>query len=309
MNASLKLTTPLLLLLLPVILYTCQSNKTSLSDKSNSLIDSLIQIQRINEKTITVSFGADAISAIKTEQGIVVIDAGISTGLTSMFRKKIENEFQGSPFTYVINTHAHHDHYRGNSVFPEAEIVGHENGIESIENQWNDPEKMQEFLKSIAGEYKTKLQNSVPNSEEWYENFQQLIRYQFAYDDAIGMIPILKPTIIFFEAHVIHMGNITLEMQYFGKCHSNSDILIFVPELRLLFTGDLMFQYGRPSIHDKTMAEKEIWLKSLAWIEKRMHYIDTVIGGHGQLLSVDDLTAFVGIINDTIEQRKNESTL
>jgi len=63
-------------------LYSCQSQSTYQATEINSLIDSLIQVSRINDRTIVVSFGADAISAINTEEGIVIIDAGISTGLT-----------------------------------------------------------------------------------------------------------------------------------------------------------------------------------------------------------------------------------
>jgi len=309
METKIKLTTPLWLLILLVNLYACHSHNTSQKDNTACLLDSLIQIQQINEKTILVSFGAESISAIKTDKGIVLIDAGISTGLTSMFRKKIEYEFKGRHFTYVINTHAHHDHYRGNSVFPEAEIVGHENGLDEIESQWKDSEKVKASLEEILNEYKAKLQDCVPYSEEWYYNFQQKTRYQNAYNDALDSTPILKPTIIFSDDHVIHMGDITFEMKYFGKCHSNSDIFIYVPELKMLFSGDLMFQYGRPSIRDNTMTEKEIWLKSLAWTEERIHNIEKVIGGHGEILTVDDLKAFVGIIDDILEQNKNESTL
>ena len=62
------------------------------------------------------SFGAEAITAINTENGIVVVDAGISTALTQKYRRKIEQEFQHGHFSYIINTHADHDHYREQHV-------------------------------------------------------------------------------------------------------------------------------------------------------------------------------------------------
>jgi glyoxylase-like metal-dependent hydrolase (beta-lactamase superfamily II) len=293
-----KSTTYLLLIIVLANLYACNSNKTSQTDNTPSLVDSLIQIHRIDEKTILVSFGVDAITAINTDKGIVVIDAGISTGLTKTCRKRIENEFNCSHFAYVINTHAHHDHNRGNSVFSEADVVGQENGSKEIEDQWKNTEKMKTSLGKVVKEYDDRLQISTPHSEEWYDNFKQKIRYQNAYHDALDRIPIKKPTISFPDSLVINMGDITFEMRYFGKCHSNSDILIYIPELKMLFTGDLMFSYGRPSIRDKTMAEREIWRKSLVWTEERMNNIETVIGGHGEFLTMDDLKAFVGIVYD-----------
>jgi glyoxylase-like metal-dependent hydrolase (beta-lactamase superfamily II) len=273
-----------------------------------ALVDSLIQQHKINENTLMLSFGAESISAIQTDKGIVVIDAGISTGLTGLFREKIEHAFQGSPFTYVINTHAHHDHCRGNSVFPEAEIVGQLNGTRTIDDQWKDPKRMQQFLRATAREYAYKLKDCVPYSDTWYDHFYQYTRYQQAYKDAKAMIPLRNPDMVFADDCVIDMGNITFEMKYFGHCHSNSDILIHIPEHKLLFVGDLMYEYGRPSIRDTTLSEKEIWHKSLAWTEERMDQIETVIGGHGQLFSVDDLKAFVGIMYNMSSETSHENT-
>lgn len=262
------------------------------TDKINRLVDSLIQINRINDKTIMVLFGSDAITAINTNKGIILIDAGISTGLTSKFRDQIKTEFQSDSFVYVINTHAHHDHNRGNSVFNKSKIVGHENGSKEIENQWEDPEKVKKAVGKIIEEYELELQKYEQNSEGWYNAFKQKTRYQNSYNDVENLIPIMKPDITFSDSLNIDMRNITFELKYFGKCHSISDILIYVPELKLLFTGDLMFQYGRPSINDKTMSDKDLWVKAIHWLEKRMYNIDLVIGGHGQIMSIDDLKSF-----------------
>jgi glyoxylase-like metal-dependent hydrolase (beta-lactamase superfamily II) len=248
-----------------------------------------------------VLFGSDAITAINTKNGIVVIDAGISTGLTSKYKDRIKTEFQSDNFAYVINTHAHHDHNRGNSVFNKSKIVGYENGLKEIEKQWEDPEKVKKAIGKIVEEYELKFQKYEQNSEEWYDAFKQKTRYQNSYNDVENLIPIKKPNITFSDSFNIDMRNITFELKYFGKCLSISDILIYVPELKLLFTGDLMFQYGRPSINDKTMADKELWVKAIRWLEKRMYNIDKVIGGHGQIMSIDDLKSFNKIMLEQIE--------
>lgn len=273
-------------------LHACDSNSLPPADYSHSLIDSLIQIQRINEKFILVSFGAETVSAINTEKGIVLIDAGISSELTRKYKQNIEQEFQHSHFAYVINTHAHHDHYRGNSVFPQAEVVTHKNGPAEMEDYWMDPKSVENSLRTIVKEYEAKLQNCPPHSEEWYNNFTQIIRYQSACQDAKKKVPIRTPDLLFPDSLTIKMGDVTFELKYFGRCHSNSDILIYIPELNVLFVGDLMFQYGRPSIRDKSMTEKDIWYSAVAWTEKRMPYIETVIGGHGQIFAKDDLLTF-----------------
>ncbi|PLX20808.1 MAG: hypothetical protein C0599_08550, partial [Salinivirgaceae bacterium] len=122
-----------------LFLFSCGQDKISDKQKTEQLTDSLIQVQKINDVTILVSFGADAVTAINTKNGIVVIDAGISTYLTKKYKKIIAQEFNNQKFIYLINTHSHHDHNRGNSVFDEAKIIGHVNGFDEIEKQWNNP--------------------------------------------------------------------------------------------------------------------------------------------------------------------------
>ena len=277
-------------------LHACIPNSAPALEDSQSRVDSLFQIHTSNERTSMVTFGAEAISAINTEIGIVVIDAGISTELTEKYRPKIEQAFQHSNFTYVINTHAHPDHCRGNSVFPTAEIAGHENGPEEMEQYWKHPGSVENSLRATVEEYEFNLRDCPPNSEEWYHNFTQKIRYEGAYRDVKKKLPLRKADLMFSDSLAINMGDLTFELKYFGKCHSNSDILIYIPELNVLFVGDLMFQYGRPSIRDKSMADKEIWHRSIAWTERRMHNITTVIGGHGQVFAKDELIAFNKII-------------
>jgi glyoxylase-like metal-dependent hydrolase (beta-lactamase superfamily II) len=277
-------------------LNSCQPQTKSQVSEHNSLIDSLIHINRINERAIVVSFGADAISAINTNDGIVIIDAGISTGLTKRIRKKIEHEFNCNTVSYVINTHAHRDHYGGNSVFSESHTIGHVNGLKEIDERLAEPEMTLSSLERIVAEYDLELHSSQRLSDEWVNAFTQKTRYQYAYNDAKNLVPIKKPNITFSDSLVISVGDIIFEMKYFGECHSSSDIFVYLPELKLLFSGDLIFQYGRPSINDKTLSAKEKWHQAIQWSEKRLNNIEYVIGGHGQILSPDDLSSFFRII-------------
>jgi glyoxylase-like metal-dependent hydrolase (beta-lactamase superfamily II) len=87
-------------------------------------------------------------------------------------------------------------------------------------------------------------------------------------------------------------GNTTFELIYFGKSHSASDILIYVPEIGALFTGDLFSRYGRPGFGGTYTTDKKRWLNAHSWILKRTDSIETIIDGHGQILTIDDLRSF-----------------
>lgn len=274
----------------------CISEQNASNRIDSQKIDSLINVQKISDRAILVNFGYDAISAINTQQGIVIIDAGISSGLTDRYKKIIQDEFKRDDFIYVINTHGHHDHYRGNSVFSNSKIVGQVNCLEEISQQWNNPGKIILNLSKTVEDYEQQLLKPVSNTEEWNDLFTQKIRYQNAYNDAKNNISVRQPDITFSDSLKLDFGDTTIEMIYFGKCHSNSDILIYIPQIKAIFTGDLFSEYGRPSINDSLLTEKERWKQAIRWTENRMINIEKVIDGHGQILSRYDLKKF----NDNI---------
>ena len=282
----------LFLFMMLLALSSCNSREVTAVDVASQKIDSLIEIQHVNEHCICIKFGAESVTAVSTKKGIVIIDAGISSGLTARYRKMIENEFQGDDFAYVIHSHGHPDHTGGNSIFSGSGIVGHVNCVQEIAGPGSNPEKRIQSLRKIFEQYKSQLHAVEPDTKEWEDIFSQKTRYGYAYLDAKNSIPILLPDITFTDSLTLDMGDLTFEMFYFGKCHSNSDILVYVRGMKILFTGDLFSKYGRPGIHDTMMTDKDRWQQAIYWTEKRMMNVDDIIGGHGQMLSIDDLASF-----------------
>lgn len=259
-------------------------------------IDEFINIHKVSNRAIVVSFGYDAVIAITTPEGIVVIDAGTSNSLTAKFRKVIEREFKRSDFVYLINTHSHSDHTGGNQVFNDASIVGHENCLADMPKEWKNPEKVKTRLYKLFKEYERELDTLTPGSEEWKEVFCQKIRYKFAYNDVLSDHVVTLPAITFNDSLDLSLGDVTIQMLYFGKAHSGSDILVHIPELKLLFTGDLFFSGGKCSIRDFNKQDTEQWKIALQWLSFRRNEIEVVVGGHGQIMSREDLEAFAGNI-------------
>jgi cyclase len=245
-----------------------------------------------------IRMGYDAVTALETQKGIVVIDAGISSGLTAKYRKIIEKEFHRNGIAYLIITHGHHDHTGGSSVLSGAKIIGQENCLYEISDQRKDPEKVKASMKKIVNDYDKELQSLAPGTNEWNGVFCQKTRYQYSYDDLLKNCPVNTPDITFKDSLNIDMGDAKFNLIYFGKAHSESDILVHIPEKRILMVGDLFSRYGRPgfNVTDKRYAER--WIKSVEWIDHRWAEIDIVINGHGEILSKEDLLAFNNYINN-----------
>jgi glyoxylase-like metal-dependent hydrolase (beta-lactamase superfamily II) len=266
------------------------------NNNSGYQADQLIKTKILNDKTLLIKMGYDAVTAISTHKGIVVIDAGISTGLTEKYRKIIEKEFQKNDFTYLINTHAHPDHTGGNSVFAGTIIVGHKNCHDEILKQNKDPEKLKSSLLKIVNDYERELNNQVPGTTEWNNAFCQKERYRYAYNDILRNSIVTEPNLIFSDSLEIDLGDEILSLVYFGKAHSESDIIIHIPGKKILMTGDLFSKYGRASIPGENVQYAQDWMRAVDWIENRWSDIDIIISGHGEILSKEDLLSFVNYV-------------
>jgi glyoxylase-like metal-dependent hydrolase (beta-lactamase superfamily II) len=254
--------------------------------------DRYIQINKLNDRVIIVKLGSDAITVIATQKGLVVIDAGISNSITAKYRKRIEQEFLRNDFAYLINTHSHPDHIGGNQVFSDAVIIGHENCARKMSEYGNVPENIKSGLLKIVNQYTQELDTINAGSDDFEEIMCQKIRYENAYNDLSNGFKLTPPTYTFTDSLCIDMEDATFNLIYFGKAHSESDIIINVPELKILMTGDLFFRFGRMSIDNIQNTDPARWLEVAKWIENRWTSIDLIIGGHGQILSKEDLQAF-----------------
>lgn len=283
-------------LIIAVTFSACRTERASNNDIESARIDSLIEISEINERAAIIRFGYDAVTAIKTSEGIVLIDAGISTFLTAKYKRIIENQYQQKNFRYVINSHGHHDHMRGNSLFPEAQIIGHENIPMELSDYMISHDSLLMKLSKVVNHYDQELRDSLQYGSGWEAAFSQKIRYRGAYDDLKNNVQFKLPDITFPDSMVLECGGATFEMKYFGEFHSGSDILIYVPEIKVLFTGDLFTRYGRPGMNNSSLTDEDKRIHTISWIIKRMDNITCIIDGHGQILTTDDLKRFNEII-------------
>jgi cyclase len=98
------------------------------------------------------------------------------------------------------------------------------------------------------------------------------------------------PRLTFTDEEDIHLGDVEVRMLYFGRGHTNGDTVIFFPDLRTVHTGDLVID-GMPVIDYDNGGSA---LEFVATLEKIMALdFDTVIPGHGRVLTRDDVRAYI----------------
>jgi len=162
----------------------------------------------------------------------------------------------------VVNTHHNGDHCWGNQVFEGAEIIGHRLCAEGMLHDIK-PEALQ-----------TMLSGPVPQG---LERFAEALR---AYD--FRGIRITPPTTLFEERLDLDLDGIPVEIRYVGPAHTLGDAIVHLPEQRIVFGGDVMWNRCTPIGWEGTYAQWFDALDRIAGFEP-----DVVIPGHGPPTDVE----------------------
>jgi glyoxylase-like metal-dependent hydrolase (beta-lactamase superfamily II) len=247
-----------------------------------------IEITRPNDSVciLTGGFHDNNVTALKTSDGIVVIDSYTSPEAAAVVKDLIIEELGSDRFLYVINTHHHWDHSQGNQVFEEAAVVGHENCRVSMIKQAENPSFFVEnnissrnIAISEGGESEGSKKEDIPPPPP--PTYTLLL-------DSPGF-ELTPPEITFRDELTIYCGDTTFDLIFFGTAHTDNDILIHVPEQKLLFVGDLFFKKSLPMISEYYRPDVRRWRIVREMIEERKDEITRVVPGHGEFMTAEDL--------------------
>ena len=154
-------------------------------------------------------------------------------------------ELTRDPVTFVVDTHWHFDHAFGNNVFRPATIWGHARTVDRL------LARGRATIEEVAAE--------IP-----------------AIASDIREVVIDPPDRTFEERATVEVGDRALELAYLGRAHTDTDIVITVPDAQVLFAGDLLEAEAPPSFGDSYPLE---WP---AAVERILALVDgAVVPGHG----------------------------
>lgn len=166
---------------------------------------------------------------VVTNEGVVVFD---TLGTPALARKLVEaiGKITKQPIKRVIVSHFHADHIYGLQVFKQqgAEIWAHERG--------------KEYLASDTA--KLRLAQRREELFPWVDEQTRLL----------GADKWLT------EDTRFEMGGIHFQVRYVGPAHSPEDLVMYVQEDRVLYSGDIVFKGRVPFIGE---ADSRAWLTSL----------------------------------------------
>lgn len=205
------------------------------------------------------SWGLNNAGFVTGNDGVTAIDTCFTERRARAFRDAIRS-VSGLPVRTLINTHHHGDHTHGNFVFRrEAMIIGHELCRNAIIETGMDTKAL------------------FPGVD-W------------------GEIELAPPFVTFDERMTLYVDDLRIELIYAGPAHTTNDVIAWLPERRLLFSGDLIFNGGTPFA---LMGSVAGWLEALEQLQSLG--AERIVPGHGEVCGaevIDGQAAYLRFIQD-----------
>jgi glyoxylase-like metal-dependent hydrolase (beta-lactamase superfamily II) len=190
------------------------------------------------------------------------------------------------PIYYLINTHWHPDHVQGNStyssLFPQAiNIISHINTRRDIVDK--EIPSLKEIKESLPGEIEKlrkqlqdgKGEDGAPLSDAKRKELETEIKENEALRADLQNLEITLPNLTFDHSMSLHAGEREAQVLYFGRGHTEGDVVVYLPKEAVVISGDLLTG-GIPFMRDAYPLE---WSATLAGVEKLN--FSQVIPGHG----------------------------
>ena len=191
------------------------------------------------------------------------------------------------PVRYLVNSHYHFDHAHGNQSFPDGvEIIGHEftraklNGDignvleERTFRSFSDP------VPSIVSNLERRVEEESDSGRR--AQLQEQLRVQTDYMNAIPEVNPTPPNITLAEKmtlfQVVARGSREIQLLHFGRAHTGGDVVVYLPQERIAFTGDMMLP-GLAYMGDGHVDEWPAALEGL----KNLNF-DAWLPGHGPVM-------------------------
>jgi len=198
------------------------------------------------------SFAANAGIVIGSD-GILVVDTLISAKEARRFLADIRKA-SAKPIRFVVDTHYHFDHAFGNGEFAKAGgvIISHAADRENL---------------------KKKGEATLKGATE----------FGLTAEDMRGT-EISLPVLTFTDRMTIHLGGETAELIRVAPSHTEGSLMVYLPDRKILFTGDILFTDFHPYLGE---GDLEGWCRTLDYILSLD--VTTIIPGHGPIAGKKDV--------------------
>jgi len=193
------------------------------------------------------------LSFVISDDGVLVVNSGASYLLAKALHEEIR-KITDQPIRYVVNENAQGHAMLGNNYW-------HEQGVPIIAHDEAIAEMNKYGIEELDGMRKYNGERGLNTS-------------------------LVIPEIGFSDKKIIQLGNLSIELIYFGIAHSAGDISVYIPEKDIIIAGDMAFHQRMLPVFPDT--------KTLEWVETFDLFaamdVTHVIPGHGVATDMETVT-------------------
>ena len=210
------------------------------------------------------------VGVILASEGLVYVDAPMIPEEARAWKQSVASLTDAAPL-FLINTDYHGGHAVGNSILGGT-IVAHE-------SVWK-------HLTGMSDSYRQKI------LDKWHKDYP----FEFA---EIKTLAFSRPELTFRGRMTLYCGDTTLQLIHVGG-HTPATAMVYLPDLRILFTGDILVLGRYPYLGDANTKE---WLDALTLIRRMEPEI--IVPGHGgpcDSKATEPLSAYIRAIRSGVRQ-------
>ncbi len=182
------------------------------------------------------------------DDSVMIVDAQATPRLAGMVVEKIRT-VTDKPIKYVVLTHYHAVRVLGASAYGASEIV------------------MSDTARAMVAER---------GQEDWDSEFGRFPRLFQGHESIPGLT---WPTLTFSESATFYLGKRRVDLMFLGRAHTAGDIVAYVPDANVMFTGDIVEYHSACYCGDGHFSD---WPDTLEAI--RSFDLDAIAPGRGDAL-------------------------
>ncbi len=195
------------------------------------------------------------LSFVITDNGVLVVNAGDNYLLAKALHKEIQ-KITSQPVKYVVLENGQGHAMLGSSYWQEqgVPVIAHKDTAEAIER----------------------------------DGIEVLERMQLRNRDKAFQTRLVMPDETFESKRVLQMGSTRVEILYLGPAHGHGDVLVWLPNQKLVITGDMAFHERLLPVFEET--DTDAWLET--WEKFAALNAIHVIPGHGKPTDMAEVTKY-----------------
>jgi glyoxylase-like metal-dependent hydrolase (beta-lactamase superfamily II) len=286
---------------MPVLLALCFAGTVTARQRPSPLLPgapaSQANLGKLAEGVFAqiVSPDSDAASnscVVVLDSGALIFDTHLTPEAGEALLEKVKT-VTARPVRYLVNSHFHPDHTHGNQAFTTArQIIGSSNTRrDMLQRDLPSLNRVQLIAQSQVEQLNKDL-SQEPDAKK-QEALRSQLNSRQAFMHRMAALKILAPWMTFDDSLSIIDGGREVQLFYFGIGHTDGDVVLYLPEEKIAFLGDIFFNDAIPNVEDANMLE---WTKTLGEVLK----LDakTYVPGHGQVGARSDVERFLNYLED-----------